>query len=127
MNIIEVIKKIDQYEISFEDFALLSEGDDLANFINSFSMTVAQQFMADNIDFDVADGAINYVWDFMINDVFGTQEGNSVPSPAYDIYDAFDMGEYHHSGDPKNVCPVEKYTKPYLDEILREYSHIKTN
>jgi hypothetical protein len=122
LETLELIKKTDEYSISFEDFACLSEQGDLIGLVNSFSLNIAKLYMENEIEFELADGAMNYIFGFMTEDTFMNFSGNYIPSPAIDIYDAFDAGEYHHSGDSDDICPVEKYTKPLLIKVLETNS-----
>jgi len=121
LKTLELIKQTVEYTISFEDFACLSKQGDLIGLVNSFSLDVAKLYMKNEIEFESADGTMNYIFGFMTDDIFMNFSGNYIPSPAIDIYDAFDAGEYHHSGDSSDTCPIEKYTKPYLIEVLKAY------
>lgn len=44
--------------------------------------------------------------------------------PAYSIFLAFDDGEYRRSKDAVSVDPSEKYTRPQIEIILKEYQMI---
>ncbi|TMO62501.1 hypothetical protein [Pseudoalteromonas aurantia] len=125
MDTFELIKQIDENAISFEDFACLSEQGDLIDFVNSFSLNIAKLYMKNEIEFELADGAMNYIFGFMTDDIFMNFSSNYIPSPAIDIYDAFDAGEYQHSGDSDDTCPIEKYTKPHLIEVLETYGSLR--
>jgi hypothetical protein len=37
----------------------------------------------------------------------------------WEVYIAFDAGEFVHPGDDRSVDPVEKYTRPLIDETWR--------
>lgn len=121
LETLELIKQTDENVISFEDFSCLSEQGDLIGLVNSFSLKIAKLYMKCEIEFELADGAMNYIFGFMTDDIFMNFSGNFIPSPAIDIYDAFDAGEYQHSGDSDDTCPIEKYTKPHLIEVLETY------
>ena len=121
LETLELIKQTDENVISFEDFSCLSEQGDLIALVNSFSLIIAKLYIKNEIKFELADGAMNYIFGFMTDDIFMNFSGNYIPSPAIDIYDAFDAGEYHHSGDSDDICPIEKYTKPHLIEVLETY------
>jgi len=123
LNYMELIGEIDEYEISFEELARLADGTDLTDFINKLSLEIARRFIRGELDYEVADGAMNYVFDFMTDNIFLTSSGNYIPSPALDIYEAFDAGEYRHSKDDDSVCPIEKYTKPFLMEVFKTYGN----
>lgn len=41
---------------------------------------------------------------------------------TWDIYLAFDAGEFYHEGDDRNEEPDLKYTKPFLEIAVKKYS-----
>jgi hypothetical protein len=41
-----------------------------------------------------------------------------MPPFAWEVFNAFDAGEYHHSGDTPDSDPEELYTKPRIREVL---------
>ncbi len=51
--------------------------------------------------------------------IFDVGMEEAMPQPAFNIYLAFDEGEYQHLGDSEHIAPSERYTRPYLVEILR--------
>jgi hypothetical protein len=118
MDMITLIKKADQGLISYQEFARSAESTDLISFVNEFSLEVARKFSNNELDYELCDGAMNYLFGFMTDKVFLKQSNNFIPSPALDIYDAFDAGEYNHRGDSRDVDPVTKYTIPSIKEIL---------
>ena len=88
-------------------------------FCNEFSILVAKGFVKGELSYRFCDDAMNFLWGFITTPpVFGPDK--NIPEPAFVIYQAFDEGEYYHSGDNREVDPVEKYTKPMVNEILRE-------
>jgi hypothetical protein len=38
---------------------------------------------------------------------------------AWDCYLAFDAGEYYREDDDRNINPAEEYTKPLIEELLK--------
>ncbi|AJQ94822.1 hypothetical protein [Gynuella sunshinyii] len=94
----------------------------LAQFANMFALALAQSYREQRYDFAFCDNAANWLFGFMTDETFLASNNNTLPSPAYDVYLAFDAGEYHHRGDDKDVVAEEKYTKPLILEILsRQY------
>ena len=82
---------------------------------NDIAIELATRFQNGSMSYEDADGAINSVWGLMIVDASEHGEGFSLAQPAFDIYEAFDQGEYDHKDGSD---PVEKYTKPRINEIL---------
>lgn len=39
---------------------------------------------------------------------------------SWSVFHAFDSGEFYHRGDPRDIDPVEKYTRPLLRQALAE-------
>lgn len=56
----------------------------------------------------------------VISDIVDLSLYAEMPEPAFSIYQAFDAGEYWHSGDDREVFPWERWTRPELERILRE-------
>ena len=61
--------------------------------------------------------------DAVVNDLFGPVTNTSGPKPEvfWDVYSAFDEGEYYHNNN-RDENPVEAYTRPMIDRIVRESS-----
>ena len=100
-----------------------SQNLNIVEFTNSFALELAQRFKDQKYDFTFCDGVANWLMSFMTGDWFLSVNENTVPSPAWDIFLAFDAGEYHHSGDDENVIPHEKYTMPEIVKILSNENH----
>jgi len=83
---------------------------------NAVGIRVARRFIAGDLDFGDADYVMNWVWFHIVMNWDGVEGSLSIPQPAFDIYEAFDAGEWNH-GEP-DVDPVKKYTIPELADIL---------
>jgi hypothetical protein len=87
-------------------------------FSNEFSILVAKGFADGKLSYEFCDEAMNYLWGVITTPpVFGPDK--NIPEPAFAIYQAFDEGEYYHLGDNREVEPMEKYTRPKINQILR--------
>ncbi|MDP5144444.1 hypothetical protein ORJ00_16970 [Rheinheimera baltica] len=120
MNLEQLLEKASEYELDYGvvvDFAS-SQKLSLVDFVNSFALALAKGYQDKRYDFEFSDGAANWLFGFMTDEVFLNSNNNTLPSPAYDVYLAFDEGEYHHKGDAEDVVAEEKYTKPRINEIL---------
>ena len=53
--------------------------------------------------------------DAVVNDLFGPVTNTAGPKPElfWDVYSAFDEGEYYHGNNP-DEDPVETYTRPMI-------------
>jgi len=61
--------------------------------------------------------------DAVVNDLFGPVTNTSGPKPEifWDVYSAFDEGEYYH-GNNREEEPVETYTRPYIDQLVKQWT-----
>lgn len=89
---------------------------DSRDLLNQLAISVARLFITGARDFHYCDEVMNIV----ISDIVDLSLHADMPQPAFSIYQAFDAGEYWHSGDDRNVFPWEKWTRPELDRILCE-------
>ena len=86
-----------------------------ADVYNALLTHVAREFLAGRLGFWNADAAANTVWVLITDEMSDFGHGYPMPQPAFDIFEAFDAGEYDH-GD--GTDPIESITKPRLRQIL---------
>lgn len=91
---------------------------DSRDLLNQLAISVARLFITGGRDFHYCDEVMNIV----ISDIVDLSLYAEMPEPAFSIYQAFDAGEYWHSGDDREVFPWERWTRPELERILREVS-----
>lgn len=89
------------------------------DFYNSAALEIAKGYHRRELSYTFCDGVMNDLWS-------GVQEGfglgnNEVPEPFYQIYDAFDAGEYHRKLD-KSHDPVAEFTDPAIAELATRYN-----
>ncbi|RRW68963.1 hypothetical protein EGJ53_04340 [Pseudomonas fluorescens] len=89
---------------------------DSRDLLNQLAISVARLFITSGRDFHYCDEVMNIV----ISDIVDLSLDAEMPEPAFSIYQAFDAGEYWHSGDDREVFPWERWTRPELERILRE-------
>lgn len=84
-------------------------GQQRAGFYYAFAKFVALQF---------ADGELSYTdGDSAMNDLVGFAEFE-VDGFAWEIFSAFDSGEFYREEDPEGTIPWQKYTLPTVMEVL---------
>jgi hypothetical protein len=83
-------------------------------FCDTFSNRVAEQYAACRVPFEVADAAMNCLWEYA-----GIGEECFIPEYSERVFEAFDAGEYNHSEDPPGTDPEQRYTRPLIEEIMR--------
>ncbi|WP_366299704.1 hypothetical protein [Pseudomonas atacamensis] len=89
---------------------------DSRDFLNQLAISVARLFITGTRDFHYCDEVMNTV----ISDIIDLSMHADMPQPAFSIYQAFDAGEYWHTGDDRDVFPWEKWSRPELERILCE-------
>lgn len=89
------------------------------DFYDSVSLEIAQEYQAGGLSFEICDGIMNDLWPMVVEGLMLSGE-HELPCPFYEIYEAFDAGEYHRKAD-RSDDPVELYTKPMIEELLLHY------
>lgn len=116
----DLISKISNREISELDFIKLAEKNDegFDKFFNRFYLSLARLFLNGEYSYDVCNNAATWLFGVMIHESLISKKSYKVPSPAYEVFIAFDEGEYEHQNDDSNIDPIEKYTVRMLEDIL---------
>lgn len=84
-------------------------------FYDAFARHVAREFIENRMPYEAADVAMSHLF------VFACIEGEGdLPGHAREIFEAFDLGEYIHAGDPSGTNSERKYTRPKLRRLLEE-------
>jgi hypothetical protein len=83
----------------------------------AFAERVASEYLASRLSFEAADRAMNRLYTFSYVD-----KDRGMPRLAWEVFDAFDEGEYQHNGDPEDTDPEVKYTKPKIEQIVARVS-----
>lgn len=78
--------------------------------LDAIALRVAVLYDAGEMSFEEADDLMNVVWAFSCR-----PSTPGVPDLAYEVFCAFDAGEYHH-GD--GADPERKYTRPEIRRIV---------
>ncbi|WP_448090090.1 hypothetical protein [Pseudomonas azerbaijanoccidentalis] len=111
--VLTVIEKAPDTELSVMCEQLQIDSRDL---LNQLAISVARLFITGTRDFHYCDEVMNTV----ISDIIDLSMHADMPQPAFSIYQAFDAGEYWHTGDDRDVFPWEKWSRPELERILCE-------
>ena len=102
------------FDSALEEFRA-AQGLEISDAIEVVAVVVAEQFLKHTVSFEQGDQILNLLWIRITDDLVEQGTSSSLPKLAYDIYDAFDAGEYDH-GDGKD--PVMTHTIPALQETL---------
>jgi hypothetical protein len=88
--------------------------------LDDLALEIARRYATNAYTYDTADVLANAIFGAMSTSPFFEEHFDST-SLAFQVYIAFDEGEYLHPGDASSVIPEEKYTKPMIREILERY------
>ena len=88
------------------------------NMLNEISLVIARSYQDRSISYEIADSIMNDLWGVVIDRSF--QKKSAIPSPFYEVYEAFDAGEYHRRPDASDD-PVADHTDPLIAELLERY------
>ncbi|KRD79847.1 hypothetical protein ASE43_02810 [Lysobacter sp. Root983] len=78
-------------------------------FCHAFARVVALEFAHGELSYAEGDAAMNCLFGIVDIDLRGF---------AWEIYHAFDAGEYQHGQDPPGTISWQKYTLPRVMEVL---------
>lgn len=78
-------------------------------FYNVFAKHVALEFAHGEISFGAGDYAMNSLISYMQYEADGF---------VWEVFSAFDSGEFSHNGDSPTTIPWQKYTLPQIMELL---------
>lgn len=115
MNIDDALAISSKRFMSLDEVALLCESTsgEISATLNALAVEVAGRYLRGDISFTAADS--------LMNNLFDHAARRSVLPPAFmRVYEAFDQGEYHHSGDAEGVDSEVVYTKPMLLTLIAE-------
>lgn len=93
-----------------------------ADSFDALGLEIARRYNSSLISFADADTLANAMFSAMCHGAFFTDYFDA-DRVAARVYYAFDEGEYIHRGESDAIDPVEKYTNPMIEEILKEYFH----
>jgi hypothetical protein len=85
------------------------------DFFDAIAICLTNRFLDGRFKYDFCDWMVNSVEGYIVvTDGFRT-------GLYWEVYNAFDEGEYFHSGDSPWISPVEKYTRPALHAVVNKY------
>jgi len=117
-ELIDVVVSDPSQPITHEDVTRLAKAIGLTAFYNSAGLEVAQRFDNGSLSYAICDAIMNDLWNLALDDL-DDLDAQQLPEPFYQIYEAFDAGEYHRRSN-KAEDPVAEFTQPMITEILRK-------
>ncbi len=86
--------------------------------LDDFACYVAQTYAAGEMSFEDADAIMNSAYGVAVSNKFWAEHDRTIPKAMFEVYEAFDAGEYYHRGDGKDVDPELKYTQSRIKQFL---------
>jgi hypothetical protein len=104
---------LDSFDIEALRIARLSPEE-----LDQISLQIAKGYLDGIYSFADADTVMNNIYVYLTNGELLSE----AEVLTWDVYLAFDAGEFHHRGDDLNVAPALKYTKPMLEIAVKKYA-----
>jgi hypothetical protein len=86
--------------------------------LNALGLHVAQKYAAGEMSFEEADTIMNAAFGAAVSEEFWAKHDRTIPESMYEVYLAFDAGEYCRPSDGEGIDPELKYTKPAIASFL---------
>lgn len=91
--------------------------------LDGLAVFVAVKYAAGTMSFEEADTIMNAAFGVSATEEFWAENERTIPPAMYEVYEAFDAGEYYHHDDSRDVDPELKYTKPLIEKFLAAYGN----
>ncbi|MET3109562.1 hypothetical protein AAKU67_004486 [Oxalobacteraceae bacterium GrIS 2.11] len=86
--------------------------------LDQISLQIAKGYLDSTYSFTEADTVMNDIYVYLTHSGLLTE----AEVITWDVYLAFDAGEFHHRGDDLSEDPRLKYTKPLLEIAVKKYT-----
>ena len=103
--------------------AALASATSAPDVLNRLSRHVAIQYSCGAMCFYDADVIMNAVFSLGTSAPYWADHDATIPQAMFEVYCAFDQGEYHHPGDAEDVDPEVKYTQQLIAHFLADQQH----
>ena len=91
--------------------------------VEKLALETALRYWIGQFNYEEGDCIINNIYSFWITNDYSHNYAFS--GIAWECYDAFDCGEYYHFDDDRSIEPAEKYTRPFIEALLRKRNLIE--
>ena len=97
------------------------------DFYNEISLRLARKYQSGELSYTVCDGILNELW-ISVLDGLAESAGDrvKVPYPFYEVYEAFDAGEFNRQRD-RSDDPVKDHTDSLISELLAKYPRSRSS
>ena len=86
--------------------------------LNDLATCIAHEYSQKKLSFDDADAIMNAAFSASTSPEFLAAYERAIPSAMYEVYLAFDAGEFRRPTDSDSTDPEIKYTKPLIAKFL---------
>lgn len=88
------------------------------DFYNAAAIEIATMYDRGEITYSFCDDVMNDLWGVVLQ---GLGDGPvQLPQPFYEIYEAFDAGEYHRAKDGSDD-PITEFTTPLIAKLVSRF------
>ncbi|MEI2299754.1 hypothetical protein [Ensifer sp. MJa1] len=87
-------------------------------FYNAAAIEIARKYHHGALTYRFCDGVMNDLWS-AVQAGFGSGH-NTLPQPVYEVYEAFDAGEYHRAEDGSDD-PIADFTDPHIADLVGSF------
>jgi hypothetical protein len=87
----------------------------VAQALDLVAKRIIQQYNLGHWQYDYCDAVANSLYQVIL---FEYDEIQS--NLAWEMFLAFDEGEWHHNGDPEDQSPEDLYTRPAIRELIQK-------
>jgi hypothetical protein len=95
--------------------ALLCQSE--AHLYDQIAIYLARGFHSYELDFEFCDALVNDIYGLIVS-----SPDAHLPDLFYEVYSAFDEGEFWHKGQPRENDPVDFYARPLIAGIVEKSS-----
>ncbi|WP_316765635.1 hypothetical protein [Pedobacter frigiditerrae] len=121
LDIENILAKLSRKILRVEEVSLILNNpvDFPTELVENLALITAIRYWNNEINFEDGDCIINNVYRFWwTNDFYvGNYPFSEI---AWECYEAFDAGEYPRTNDDKTIDPAEKYTRPFIEDMLKK-------
>ena len=107
-----------EHRVSHDDVVEWAGALDNWLFYNTTALQIARLYSRRELTYSFCGGLMNDLWSAV---QAGFSAGNNqVPQPFFEIYEAFDAGEFHRKDD-RSDDPVADFTNPLIAELVTRH------
>lgn len=110
-----VLKNGTEGSFTHDDVVRWAGALDNFEFYNTAALQIAKHYQEGLLTYSFCDRVMNDLWTAL--QAGFTNDNNPMPEPFFQIYEAFDAGEYHRVKD-KSDDPVADFTDPLIANLL---------